>query len=156
MLREIGTYCRENTQNNNISGGQLMPPRGLEYYRWRYINKIILSKDELSQKAICGQKSHFWRIFVRKAKKHQFDPIFFKPEVLSFVFKTYHFIMYSRRKEEKLTMMHFEALLSVDDLLAIWSLESLQLHQFMILSQYQYFADLIFTRIFFSKCIYVE
>ena len=37
MLRETGTYCRENTQNNNISGGQLMPPRGLEYYRWRYI-----------------------------------------------------------------------------------------------------------------------
>ena len=47
--------------------------------------------------------------------------------------------------------MHFEALLSGDDLLAIWSLETLQLHQFMILSQYQNFADVIFTRHFFFK-----
>ena len=47
-------------------------------------------------------------------------------------------------------MMHFEALLSGDNLLAICSLETLQLHQLMILSQYQNFDDLIFTRqIFF-------
>ena len=46
-------------------------------------------------------------------------------------------------------MMHFEAMLSGDDLLAIWSLETLQLLQFMILSQYQKFADVIFTRHFF-------
>ena len=50
--------------------------------------------------------------------------------------------------------MHFEELLSGDDLLAIWSLETLQLHQFMILSQY--FADVISPDIIFSKCIYVE
>ena len=63
-----------------------------------------MSKDELSQKAIYGlkaisgqkaisklakvlwakkrPKSHFWK----KAKKNQFDPRFFIPEVLSFVF----------------------------------------------------------------------
>ena len=37
--------------------------------------------------------------------------------------------------------MHFEALLCGDDLLAIWWLETLQLHQFMILSQYQNFSE---------------
>ena len=47
--------------------------------------------------------------------------------------------------------MHLEELLSGEDLLAIWSLETLQLHQFMILSQYQNFADLIFTRLFFFQ-----
>ena len=49
-------------------------------------------------------------------------------------------------------MLHFEGLLSGDDLLAIWSLEPLQLHQLMISSQYQNFADFkIFTRQFFLK-----
>ena len=87
-----------------------MPPRGLEYYRWRYINKIILSKDELSQKAISGQKSHFcisgqkafpspkshfWSkshfkfgkvILAEKAilaKKHQFDQYFLHRKILA-------------------------------------------------------------------------
>ena len=41
------------------------------------------------------------------------------------------------RREEKFTMIHFEALLSIDDLLVIRSLETLQMHQFMNLSHYQ-------------------
>ena len=49
-------------------------------------------------------------------------------------------------------MLHFEGLLSGDDLLAIWSLEPLQLHQLMILSQYQNFADFKYLPDnFFSK-----
>ena len=48
-------------------------------------------------------------------------------------------------------MMHFEALLSGDNLLAICSLETLQLHQLMILNQYQHFDDLIFTKQIFFK-----
>ena len=59
--------------------------------------------------------------------------------------------MYTKRKEEKFIMMHFEALLSGDDLLAICSLETLQLHQ--VMSQYQNRDDLIFTRQIFFKML---
>ena len=94
-----------------------------------------MSKDELSQKAIYGlkaisgqkaisklakvlwakkrPKSHFWK----KAKKNQFDPRIFIPDVLSFVFSQP--IISECIAEKKITMMHFEAFLSFDDLLAI-------------------------------------
>ena len=64
-------------------------------------------------------KNHFWhKVFL--AEKLQFDPKNFYTGSFELCFlATYHLIMYSRRKEEKLTMMHFEALLSSDDLLAI-------------------------------------
>ena len=125
-----------------------------------------MTKDELSQKAIYGQKRHFWPFLEKKPfqiwQKYFWPKSHFWPKSINLtqdflyqkfwaLFSRNHLLMYSRRKEEKSTMMHFEALFSGDDLLAIWWLETLQLHQLMILSSHQNFAELLFTRQFFFK-----
>ena len=84
------------------------------------LKKPFLAKKAIfSQKTISNLAKVFWAkktFLAEKPKSINLTQDFSYRKFLALFSRN---LSYSRRKEEKLTMMHFEALLSSDDLLAI-------------------------------------